>query len=466
MISVEALGRLVHASVHGDGSTEVIEVGMDSRTMVPGSLFCCVPGAREDGHEHAGEAVRAGAVALLCERELPLDVAQLVVSDARRSMAVVAASVHGNPSRHLDVIGVTGTNGKTTVVSMVKSIMSAAGVPSACIGTLTGERTTPESPDLQRLLAGFVHDGVRAVAIEVSSHALALHRVDEVDFAVAVFTNLGTDHLDFHGTQEAYFAAKAKLFDRDRTRAGVVDIDDVHGRLLVDASEIPVTQVTLEDVTDLRISREGSRFRWHGTEVLVPMHGLHNVSNALLAAEACLSLDVGITAVVDGLAALEPVPGRFETFDVPGGATAVVDYAHTPDALEQILRASRALAGEHGKVTVVFGCGGDRDRSKRPLMGRVAGELADRVVITTDNPRGEDPNVIAAEVVAGVDGTCEVQPDREQAIRMALVGIGSDDVVVIAGKGHEQGQVFNDRVLPFDDRSVLRDAIARAWDQA
>ena len=465
MSGVAELAELVGArleSPSGADQVRVDDVVADSRQAAPGVLFCCVRGEHHDGHDHAAAAVGAGAVALLCERPLDLPVPQLVVEDVRRAMGPVAARVHGDPSSSLDVIGVTGTNGKTTVVSMIAAILSAAGRSARTIGTLTGERTTPEAPDLQRQLAGFVSEGVDAVAMEVSSHALALHRVDAVRFAVAVFTNLGIDHLDFHGTPEAYFSAKARLFEPGRARVGVVNIDDIRGRLLVDAAEGPMVGVTMADAADLRTERDGMHLTWRGVPLHVTLHGRHNVANALLAAEACRALGIDEDTIAAGLATLAPVPGRFETFGAPGGGIVVVDYAHTPDALEQVLAASRELASDRGRVTAVFGCGGDRDRSKRPLMGQVASRLADRVIVTTDNPRSEDPDAIIGEVVAGAGGPVEVVPDRATAIRAAVVGLGPDDVVLVAGKGHEQGQVFATRTVPFDDRDEVRSAISDA----
>lgn len=462
MSEVEELAGLVGAQLVTPDSSplpRITDVVADSRRVTPDSLFCCVPGAVHDGHDHAAAAVQAGAVALLCERELPVEVPQLVVDDVRSAMAPVAARVHGDPSRRLDVIGVTGTNGKTTVVSMVAAILSAAGRRVRTIGTLTGERTTPEAPDLQRQLAAFVAEGVEAVAMEVSSHALALHRVDAVEFAVGAFTNLGIDHLDFHGTPEAYFAAKALLFEPGRARIGVVNVDDVRGRLLLDAAEGPMVGVGLSDAGDVRSDRRGTTFEWRGVTVRLAMHGRHNVANALVAAEACRALGVDVVTVAAGLSSLSVVPGRFETIDVPGGAVAVVDYAHTPEALEEVLAASRDLAADRGRVTVVFGCGGDRDRSKRPRMGAVASRLADRVIVTTDNPRSEDPGSIISAVVEGCESPVEVVPDRAEAIARAFVGIGSDDVVLIAGKGHERGQAIGDRTLPFDDREQVRAVI-------
>ncbi|MFN7151683.1 MAG: UDP-N-acetylmuramoyl-L-alanyl-D-glutamate--2,6-diaminopimelate ligase, partial [Microthrixaceae bacterium] len=414
------------------GATEVADVVADSRRVVAGSLFCCVPGERHDGHDHAAAAVASGAVALLCERRLPLDVPQLLVSDVRAAMGPAAAEVHGHPARSLDVVGVTGTNGKTTVVSMIEAILTADGRSARSIGTLTGARTTPEAPDLQRQLAELVADGVSAVAMEVSSHALAMHRVDGIEFAVAVFTNLGTDHLDFHGTPEAYFSAKALLFEAVRSRRAVLNVDDIRGRLLRDAAEIPVVSVSLDDVGELRTDAAGTTFDWRGVQVHLPMVGRHNVSNALLAAEACTALGVDVETVVAGLGALATVPGRFEMFGAPvspgatdgatDGPVAVVDYAHTADALEQVLIAARDLADDRGRVTVVFGCGGDRDRSKRPAMAEVATRLADRVIVTSDNPRSEDPARIADEVVAGAVAPVEHELDSAAAIAQGLAG--------------------------------------------
>lgn len=445
-----------------DGATELSDVVADSRHVVAGSLFCCVRGEHHDGHDHAAGAVAAGAVALLCERRLPLDVPQLVVDDVRVAMGPAAAEVHGHPARSLEIVGVTGTNGKTTVVSMIQSILAADGRRARSIGTLTGARTTPEAPDLQRLLAEMVDDGVTAVAMEVSSHALVMHRVDGIEFSVGVFTNLGTDHLDFHRTPEAYFSAKALLFEPGRSRRAVLNVDDIRGRLLRDAAQIPVVAVSLDDVGEVQTDPGGTTFDWRGVQVRLPMIGRHNVSNALLAAEACVVLGVDVATVAAGLATMATVPGRFETFRAGGspegpatGATAVVDYAHTPDALEQVLLAARDLAEDRGRVTVVFGCGGDRDRSKRPAMAEVASRLADRVIVTSDNPRSEDPARIVDEIVAGATAPVEIELDRAAAIALGWTGAGAGDVVVIAGKGHEQGQELADRTVPFDDREQV-----------
>ncbi len=456
--------RLVHDH-GGSRSIELADVTADSREHTIGALFCCVPGAVHDGHDHAPDAVAAGAVALLCDHELDLDAPQLVVDDVRAAMGPAAALVHGQPSTALDVVGVTGTNGKTTVVSMIESILTAAGRHPRTIGTLTGERTTPEAPQLQRTLARFRDEGADAVAMEVSSHALAQHRVDAVEFAVGVFTNLGTDHLDFHGTQESYFAAKARLFEDGRSRTAVVNIGDIHGRLLRDASAGPVVAVDPAGAGELRVTDEGMGFVWRDVSIELPMFGVHNVTNALLAAEACMVLGATPDEVATGLATLERVPGRFETFDAGDGSTVVVDYAHTPDALEAALTASRDLARGRGRVTVVFGCGGDRDPSKRPMMGRVATELADRTILTSDNPRSEDPTAILEQIAAGARGPVEIIADRAEAIGAAVSSLGTHDVVLVAGKGHEQGQQFATTTVAFDDRDQVRTALSNEADR-
>lgn len=463
-MKVSALAERIGATSSGDGEVELVDVTLDSRTVVPGSLFCCVPGAVHDGHDFAAAAVDAGAAALLCERRLDLPVAQLVVPDVRVAMAPAAAAVFDDPSADLDVVGVTGTNGKTTVVAMVTAILTHDGRSTREIGTLTGARTTPEAPDLQRQLAGFRSEGVTAVAMEISSHALALHRVDSLRVRVGVFTNLGIDHLDFHGTQESYFAAKAALFEPGRCDVGIVNIDDVHGRLLVHAGGPELRAVSASDVSDVVTGRRGSAFTWRGQRIELPMPGDHNVMNALLAAEACAALGVAEERIAAGLSTLPPVPGRFETFGGDGAPAVIVDFAHTPDALEHALETARALLDPRGRLVVVFGCGGDRDRGKRPMMGEVACRLADDVVVTTDNPRSEDPAAIIDAIVAGCASAPTVIADRAEAIDRAVASAGPDDVVLVAGKGHEQGQVFADRVVPFDDRDVVRAALGRRAD--
>ncbi|HXH56453.1 UDP-N-acetylmuramoyl-L-alanyl-D-glutamate--2,6-diaminopimelate ligase [Iamia sp.] len=454
-----AAARAGAAELDGDGSTPVAGTAHDSRAVAPGDVFCCVPGATVDGHDHAGAAVAAGAAALLCERPLGLGVAEVRVASVRRAMGPVAAVVAGDPSHDLVVLGITGTNGKTTVVHLLAAVFAAAGWPAVTVGTLTGARTTPEAPELQATLAGARADGARVVAMEVSSHALDQHRVDGTRFAVAGFTNVSPDHLDHHGTMEAYFAAKARLFTPELTDAAVVCTDDPRGRLLVDSAQVPTLGVGESDASGLELDALGSRFTWRGQGVHLPLPGRFNVRNALVAAELAHAAGVAPAVVAAGLGAAPPAPGRFEPVVAGQPFTVVVDYAHTPDGLEQVIAALREV--EAGRVTVVFGCGGDRDRTKRPLMGEAAAG-ADRVILTSDNPRSEDPGAIIAAVRAGIPPETDlvIDPDRRSAIRVALAGAAPGDVVLLAGKGHETTQVTGDRVVPFDDRQVARELLS------
>jgi UDP-N-acetylmuramoyl-L-alanyl-D-glutamate--2,6-diaminopimelate ligase len=463
-VRLAAVAAAVGAPAPAVGDPVVTDVHLDSRRVTPGSLFCAVPGASTDGHDHAPAAVAAGAVALLVERPLGLGVPELVVADARIAAAPAAAEVHGHPSRRLRVVGVTGTNGKTTVTHLVRSVLDAGGRRSAVIGTLSGARTTPEAPELQRRLAELADAGVDAVALEVSSHALALHRADALWVEVAVFTNLGRDHLDFHGTMEAYFQAKARLFEAGRSGRAIVNTDDPYGRLLRDAAVIPTEGYSLEEADDLVVAVDHVELTWEGRRLRVPLGGRFNAANALAAAHVGRALGVEPDGIARGLAEVPRVPGRFEPVDVGQPFRVVVDYAHTPDGLAEVLATARGVA--EGRVIVVFGCGGDRDRAKRPAMGEVAARLADRVVLTSDNPRSEDPLAIIEEARQGMRDTSglDVEPDRRRAIATAVRLATAGDVVVIAGKGHETTQTIGDHVLEFDDRVVARDELQRAED--
>ncbi len=455
------------------GDVDVTGVEHDSRLVTPGTLFCCLVGRQTDGHEHAPEAVERGAVGLLCERDvgpLPREVVRLRVppGGGRPAMARLAAAFYGHPAASLVTAGITGTNGKTTVAHLLGAVLEHAGHPTTVIGTLTGTRTTPEATELQRTFAA-VRDahpaGPRpAVAMEVSSHALAQARVDTVRFDVAVFTNLSHDHLDFHGSMEAYFDAKALLFEPERARAAVVDADDPWGRRLLERTSVPAVAVTRAAIRAVALDVGRSRFTWRGEQVTVPLTGLVNVANAQLAAEAAVVLGVAPRVVAEGLSAAGPVPGRMQVVDTADlGFTVLVDYAHTPTALEAVLTEARRVArGGGGRTVVVFGCGGDRDPLKRPLMGAVAARLADVVVVTSDNPRHEDPGSIIDEVLRGVAPPARplVEPDRRNAIHAAVRCARPGDVVVVAGKGHETVQVVGDRRLPFDDRAVVAEAVA------
>jgi UDP-N-acetylmuramoyl-L-alanyl-D-glutamate--2,6-diaminopimelate ligase len=468
--------RTVHAA-----PVDVTDLAYDARAVLPGALFACVPGFRADGHDYAGDAVDRGAVALLVEHELPLDVPQLVVPDARAGLALAADAFFGRPTRELAVGAVTGTNGKTTTAFVLYAILAAAGRSPGLLGTIEsrigGERravthTTPESVDLQRIFREMLDAGDRSVAMEASSHGSELRRLVGVRFRALGFTNLSPEHLDLHGTLDAYFDAKRRLFvepDVDGRRPpAALNVDDPYGRRiaaeLAGLGDRPLTFGIESAAADLRpsgleIAASGSRFELGGLALETRLRGRFNVENVLAATALARLLDVEDEAIARGVAHLTGVPGRFEAVDEGQPFAVLVDYAHTPAALANVLAEARALAT--GRVVCVFGCGGDRDREKRPRMGAVATELADVVIVTSDNPRSEDPEAIIAEVLAGTDGTAEGEPDRAAAIASALERAEEGDVVLIAGKGHEPGQTFADRTVPFDDREVARDVLRR-----
>ena len=450
------------------GDAEIDDVHLDSRAVTHGSLFCCVVGGSHDGHDHAAAAVRQGAVALLVTRPVTdVEVPTIVVdpSNVRRAIAVSAVMVHGNPSREVPVVGITGTNGKTTTAAMLASICDAAGLSPEVFGTLTGARTTAEATDLQRAMRGAVNDGRRVVIMEVTSHALVLERTHGTTFRAAVFTNLGHDHLDFHGTLEAYFEAKARLFESGAADESIVNLDDAHGRILFERinQRGRVHGYGIGDVSNLVESLSSNSFSWRGLDVVVPLGGRHNVYNALAAATTARVLGVSDADIVRGLANLDRVPGRLERVEVEAPFSVYVDYAHTPDSLRAVLSTARSTLGSGSKLFVVFGCGGDRDATKRPLMGAVAGELADVVIVTTDNARSEDPAEIAQQVVAGANRRekFHIVLDRRDAINHAIAAASADDVVVIAGKGHEQGQTIGTVTHDFDDMDEARGALLR-----
>ncbi len=453
------------AVLRGEPTVVVSGVTHDSRQVVDGSLFCCVRGSTTDGHDHAAAAVAAGATALLVDHPLDVAVSQMLVGDTRVAMGHLAAAFWGHPSRSLTLVGVTGTNGKTTTTSLISSVLETAGMSPGTIGTLTGRHTTPEAPDLQAQLAEFVREGKRSVVMEVSSHALLLHRVVGCHFALAVFTNLGRDHLDLHGTVERYFAAKALLFEPALSDRGIANTDDMHGRLLVDAAPIPMEGFSSADVHDLVVSPSEHTYTWRGQSIRVGIGGAFNAMNSLAAATAGVALGIDVEVVAAGLRAAPTVPGRFEPVHAGQAFDVIVDFAHTPDGLREALGAARS-AVEGGRVIVVFGCGGDRDRDKRPEMGAVAAEHADHVIVTSDNPRSEDPLEIVNAVMAGVPADYRdrvvTEPDRRRAFAMAFQTASPGDVVVIAGKGHETTQTIGTQVLPFDDRAVARELLEAA----
>ena len=443
-------------------AVEVDDVEHDSRRVTGGALFACIPGTACDGHRFAADAVVAGATALLVERPVPAKVPCLLVESVRRAVGPAAAAVHRHPSRRIDLAGVTGTNGKTTTVRLAAGLLRGAGRDAVEIGTLTGALTTPEATDLQRTLSESADRGASAAVVEVSSHGLAQHRVDGCRFGVAAFTNLGHDHLDYHGSMDDYFGVKARLFTRDLADSAVVDVTGPWGRRLVEAvpSGTPLVTVDQRDIDVLEADSRSSVFRWRDQVVTLPLAGAFNRANAVLAAEIAFSLGVSPDAVAAGLAEAAPVAGRFEPVDAGQDFAVIVDYAHTPDGLAALLAAARSLTDKC--LTVVFGAGGDRDRAKRPEMGATAERLADRVIITSDNPRSEDPQQIIDDIIEGMSRAPDLSdPDRRKALRHAVAAARERDVVVIAGKGHESSQIIGSRRIAFDDRDVASEELQR-----
>ena len=448
--------------IAGAASVRVDDVEHDSRRVTGGALFACIPGAACDGHHFAADAVAAGAAALLAERPVPARVPCLLVESVRQAVGPAAAAVHGHPSGRLDLAGVTGTNGKTTTVRLAAGLLRAGGRDAVEIGTLTGALTTPEATDLQRILSESLDRGASAAVVEVSSHGLAQHRVDGCRFGVAAFTNLGHDHLDYHGSMDDYFGVKARLFTPEMAGSAVVDVTSPWGRRLVEEvpSGMPLVKVDQRDVDVLEADARSSVFRWRGQVVALPLAGAFNRANAVLAAEIALSLGLGPEAIAAGLAEAAPVEGRFEPVDAGQDFAVIVDYAHTPDGLGALLQAARSLTDEC--LTVVFGAGGDRDRAKRPEMGATAERLADRVIITSDNPRSEDPQQIIDDITGGMSRVPDLSdPDRRKALRHAVATARRGDVVVIAGKGHERSQIIGNRRLAFHDRDVVSEELER-----
>jgi UDP-N-acetylmuramoyl-L-alanyl-D-glutamate--2,6-diaminopimelate ligase len=471
---LDLVAPLEEAEIRGDGLVGIGDVVYRSGEARSGSLFFCVRGEHLDGHDFAAEAVRSGAVAVVAERWLDVPSAQVLVPSVRAAMGPMSAAFFDAPSRAMTMVGVTGTNGKTTATYLLESIFRGAGMNPGIVGT-TGvrvagrpvpfDRTTPEAPDLQRLLYGMRSEGVNAVAMEVSSHGLDQHRIDGTRFGCAVFTNLTQDHLDYHGTLEAYFDAKARLFSSELSDRGAVNADSPYGRKLQERASIPTITFGVEPGADLRaeevrVTRAGLEFRIGELRIESRLRGHFNVSNCLAALAAARDLGLDDDSIRAGIAGLAGVPGRLEPVEAGQSFTVVVDYAHTPDSLDNVLRAVRDLTDR--RIIVVFGCGGDRDRGKRPLMGRVATDLADLTVITSDNPRSEDPLAIIAEIQQGArsgPGPFMVESDRRTAIGLALGEARRGDVVVIAGKGHETGQELAGRTVPFDDREVAADEL-------
>jgi len=483
----DAISGVALGGVFGDSAVLLTDIVSDSRRATPGSLFACMRGSRVDGAAFSEDAARRGAAAILCDKRLSLPasiaVTQVVVDDVRKALAHVASNFFGQPSEKLVVVGVTGTNGKTTTVHYVRSIIEAAGHKAGVMGTLghwlgdTFEKdafTTPEAPEVQRYMKRMVDGGVRYCVMEVSSHAIALRRADHVAFKAVAFTNLTRDHLDFHTDFNEYAATKMRLFGIDegdhafgRSRQAAVNLGDPVGRQIKRFTPLGATTYAVGQDADLR--GDITSLRWQGTEMKVtckgrprmvatPLRGRINAENALAAYAVGLILGMDDETIARGLASLTGVPGRMEYIE-HNHRQAIVDYAHTPDALERLLSGVREM--RTGRIICVFGCGGDRDRGKRPEMARIAAGLADVVIVTSDNPRTEDPLGIIRDIMEGMpeNAAYEVIPDRAEAIRRAVAKSGEGDVIVVAGKGHEDYQIIGETRTRFDDREVVRQAL-------
>lgn len=487
MILHELLQHLPQYELKREASGAVGGLAYDSREVQPGDVFVCWQGMRHDGHEFAAEAYRRGAVAVVAERDVPGDGGLVVVPDGREALARLSAAFYGFPSRRLRVIGVTGTNGKTTTTHLIKAVLEQAGHKVGLIGTihhlvgnevLDTRRTTPESLDLQRLLFYMAERGMEYAVMEVSSHAVALKRIVGTEFDVAVFTNLSQDHLDFHADLDEYAATKAQFFASLTTdgtkahKAAIINMDDARAQLMRDHADVPVIGYGIDAPTDVvagnvEVRPEGVSFEASTPagplSLSLQLTGRFNVYNSLAAVAVGCHEGIPLPFIRTALEQVPGVPGRLERIDRGQPFTVLVDYAHTPDSLENVLNTCRSFAA--GRVIVVFGCGGDRDREKRPLMGEVAARLADYVIITADNPRSERPEQISAEIEAGVRQAgkspeeYDIIVERRDAIRSAIELARPGDIVLIAGKGHETTQQFHDRTVHFDDREEAARAL-------
>ena len=442
---------------------EVNRVIHDSREVVEGDIFCCLRGENTDGHQYIKEAIDLGASAILAEEVIGFNIPTFLVGNVRAVLPRVASRIVDNPSKEISVVGVTGTNGKTSVVSMLAEILRTHGISTATIGTLTGLLTTPESPELQRELRKYCSDGVEVVAMEVSSHSLVQKRVDETYFSTVAFTNLSHDHLDFHGKMESYYQAKGLLFTRKFSEKAVIATDSEYGRSYFEKASSTGMEVEAFSIKNRNVvfRQKSSSFDWRGERVTVPLGGPFAFANALLSAEIAIQLGLGVQDIIPGLNSLNVISGRFESVPVTQEVSAIIDYAHTPSALAELLEGCRKIV--NGRIILVFGCGGDRDSEKRPLMGEVASMGADVNILTSDNPRGEDAQKIINEILSGmVVKPLIVEVDRQTAIEEAVNEAESGDLIVIAGRGHEEYQEIQGKAVPFSDRAVLLDVISKA----
>ena len=442
---------------------EVNRVIHDSREVVEGDIFCCLRGENTDGHQYIKEAIDLGASAILAEEVIGFNIPTFLVGNVRAVLPRVASRIVDNPSKEISVVGVTGTNGKTSVVSMLAEILRTHGISTATIGTLTGLLTTPESPELQRELRKYCSDGVEVVAMEVSSHSLVQKRVDETYFSTVAFTNLSHDHLDFHGKMESYYQAKGLLFSRKFSEKAVIATDSEYGRSYFEKASSIGMEVEAFSIKNRNVvfEQKSSSFDWRGERVTIPLGGPFAFANALLSAEIAIQLGLGVQDIIPGLNSLNVIRGRFESVPVTQEVSAIIDYAHTPSALAELLEGCRKIV--NGRIILVFGCGGDRDSEKRPLMGEVASMGADVNILTSDNPRGEDAEKIINEILSGmVVKPLIVEVDRQTAIEEAVNEAESGDLIVIAGRGHEEYQEIQGKAIPFSDRAVLLDVISKA----
>ena len=474
------IGRIPgEVSTKGNTDVEISELCVDSKRATPGALFFCTPGLHMDAHDFAPQAVEKGASALVVERFLPLDVPQVKVEDVRVAVSYVASEYFGNPSEKLMMLGITGTKGKTTTSFLVKAIMEAAGVKTGLIGTvcsmigdetIPNRLTTPDPIETQTLLRRMVDAGMECVIMEVSAHALDMHRLAGVKFKVAAFSNFSQDHLDYFADLDAYFAAKMRLLAPDVCEDIVYNVDDERVSTGVRALGRQAMRIGIREssdvyANDIEIGERGCSFlmTWHKrfrTTISQHLAGIFNVYNALMAAGICICAGAGPESIRQGLESVYNVPGRIELLDTGTPYRVILDYAHSPDSLENILKAVRQTT--KGRMIALFGCGGDRDRGKRPVMGEIAGELADYCILTSDNPRNEDPMDILNAIEAGIKPTgCEyvVIENRREAIRYALKFAGVGDVVVLAGKGHETYQEIRGEKHPFDEKVVVRELL-------
>ncbi len=475
------LGELLKNTEHmlyGEDVT-ISAVTYDSRKVTPGCLFVAVRGFHSDGHDYIEKAISAGAAAILAEEKGEWGVPVAVCADTRKALAEVGAQFYGCPAEKLKIIGVTGTNGKTTVTHLIKQVLDLLGLKTGLIGTnqnvigdrkIPADRTTPESLDLQALLAEMVREGVQYVIMEVSSHSLALSRVHGIRFHEAVFTNLTQDHLDFHETMENYMEAKAKLFSM--ARHGVINADDAYGEKIKALATCPVKTYGYEKKSDLtaknlRLSERGvictTEIGGTAYEIRLGIPGMFSVYNALAAAAACLGMGIPMEDILKGLILAKGVKGRAEVVQIAAPYTVLIDYAHTPDGLENIINTVRGFA--KNKVYTVFGCGGDRDKTKRPIMGEIAARLSDFVVVTSDNPRTEDPAAIIRDIEAGMGAYKEkymVVENRKAAIEKAMCLAEEGDVIILAGKGHETYQILKDGTIEFDERAIVKEIFKNA----